>query len=173
MNGLIEQREMVFKSSLIVKNTSMINFLIFCLVSTAAHAYPSLGDFVRYEAKYEGSMVVMEKSVLSHDVVENTFEVRTLVTYKDRVLQDETYALPHNFLYTPEKVASVLKNCEMREGAISNVVVQGKKLTVCEFYNEESQLTDMIGPVPFGLVRFQIYLEGEEFLDFNLSSFES
>lgn len=150
----------------------MSKFLILFLLSTAAHAYPALGDFVRYEAKYEGSMVVMEKRVLNHDVVENSFEVRTLVTYQDRVLQDETYSLPHNFLYTPEKVASVIKNCEAREGAISNVVVQGKKLKVCEFYNEESQLTDMIGPVPFGLVRFQIYLEGEEFLDFNLSAFE-
>jgi hypothetical protein len=150
----------------------MLKFLIFFLVSTASHAYPALGDFVRYEAKYEGSMVVMEKRVLHHDVSENTFKIRTLVTYKDRVLQDETFVLPHNFLYTPEKVASVLKNCEIREGAISHIEVQGKKLTVCEFYNEESQLTDMIGPVPFGLVRFQIYLEGEEFLDFNLTVFD-
>ena len=151
----------------------MIKFIIFCLVSTVAHAYPALGDFVRYEAKYEGSMVVMEKRVLSHDETENAFEIRTVITYKDRVLKDETFTLPHNFLYTPEKVASVIKNCEIREGAISQVDVQGKKLTVCEFYNEESLLTDMIGPVPFGLVRFQVYLEGEEFLDFNLSAFES
>ncbi len=147
-----------------------IFFVLFCLPSFAL-AYPSLSDFVRYEAKYEGSMVVMEKKVLSHEVTENIYEVRTLVTFKDRIIQDVTHVLPYSFLYTPEKVASVLKNCEMREGAISYVVVQQHQLAVCEFYNEESQLTDMIGPVPFGLVRFQVYLEGEEFLDFNLTAF--
>ena len=147
-----------------------ILFVLFCFPGFAL-AYPSLGDFVRYEAKYEGSMVVMEKKVLNHHVTENIYEVRTLVTFKDRIIQDVTHALPYHFLYTPEKVASVLKNCELREGAISHVVVQKKQLTVCEFYNEESQLTDMIGPVPFGVVRFQVYLEGEEFLDFNLTAF--
>jgi hypothetical protein len=31
----------------------------------------------------------------------------------------------------------------------------------------------MIGPVPFGQVRFQVYLQGEEFLDFNLKKFSA
>ncbi len=149
----------------------MLKLLFLCLVSTVAHAYPTLGDFVRYEAKYEGSLVIMEKKVVAFDPAANTFEVRTLVTYKNQTIQDNTYVLPYSFLYTPEKVASVLKNCEAREGMISKVVVQEKNLTVCEFYDEDSQLTYMIGPVPFGQVRFQVYLEGEDFLDFNLTAF--
>jgi hypothetical protein len=151
----------------------MIKLLLLCLVSSFAYAYPSLGDFVRYEAKYEGSMIKMERKVLSHDTVQNTFEVRTLVIYQDRIIQDDTHVLPHSFLYTPEKVASVIKNCYAREGMLTNMVIQNKKLTVCEFYDEGSQLTNMIGPVPFGLVRFQNYLQGEEFLDFNLTYFSS
>lgn len=149
----------------------MIKFLLLCLITTVAQAYPSLGDFVRYEAKYEGSMIVMEKKVLSHDTVEDTFEVRTLVTYKERIIQDVTHVLPHSFLYTPEKVASVLKNCYAREGMLTDLVIQTKRITVCEFYDEDSQLTNMIGPVPFGVVRFQNYLQEEEFLDFNLTYF--
>jgi hypothetical protein len=151
----------------------MIKFLLLCFVSSFAYAYPSLGDFVRYDAKYEGSMIKMERKVLSQDTVQNTFEVRTLTTYKDQIIQDVTHVLPHSFLYTPEKVASVIKNCYAREGMLTDIVIQNKKLTVCEFYDEGSQLTNMIGPVPFGLVRFQNYLQGEEFLDFNLTYFNS
>ena len=151
----------------------MNKLLLLCFVSSFAHAYPSLGDFVRYEAKYEGSIIKMERKVLSHDTVENTFEVRTLLTYQDRIIQDDTHVLPHSFLYTPEKVASVIKNCYAREGMLTDLVIQNKKITACEFYNEDSQLTNMIGPVPFGLVRFQNYLQGEEFLDFNLTYFNS
>ena len=149
----------------------MIKFLLLLLIPTFAQAYPSLGDFVRYEAKYEGSMIVLEKKVLSHNTVENTFEVRTLMTYKERIIQDVTHILPHSFLYNPEKIANVIKTCYAREGMLTDLVIQSKKITVCEFYNEDSQLTDMIGPVPFGLVRFQNYLQGEEFLDFNLTYF--
>jgi hypothetical protein len=151
----------------------MIKLLLLCFVSSLAHAYPTLGDFVRYEAKYEGSMIKMERKVLSHDTVQNTFEVRTLTTYKDQIIQDVTHVLPYSFLYTPEKVASVIKNCYAREGMLTDLVIQNKKITACEFYNEDSQLTNMIGPVPFGLVRFQNYLQGEEFLDFNLTYFNS
>ena len=149
----------------------MIKFLLLCLVTTSALAYPALGDFVRYEAKYEGSMIVMERKILAHDTVEDTFEVRTLVTYQNRIIQDQIHVLPHNFLYTPEKIASVLKNCYAREGMLTDLVIGIQKITGCEFYNEDSQLTSIIGPVPFGLVRFQNYLQGEEFLDFNLTYF--
>ena len=147
-------------------------FLLFALIfPTLSWAYPALGDFVHYEAKFEDAYVKLEKTVLSHDLVANTFEVRTFMTFKGNVLQNDIHVLPYSFLYTPEKVASVIKNCEAREGMITELVVQSIPMSVCEFYNEESQLTNMIGPVPFGVVRFQVYLQGEDFLDFNLTSF--
>jgi hypothetical protein len=149
----------------------MTKFTLLLLLPNLAFAYPSLGDFVRYEAKFEGSMVVMEKKVISHDSAENTYDVRTITTYKDRILQDIVHVLPHSFMYNPEKVASVLNNCYEREGMLTDLVISEKKLTVCEFYHEDSQLTYMIGPVPFGQVRFQVYQQGEDFLDFNLTYF--
>jgi hypothetical protein len=141
------------------------------LTSSFVWSYPESGDFVQYEASYEGSLVLMEKKVLSHDSENDSFKVRTLVTYKERIIQDQTVILPRSFLYTPEKIQHVIDTCLTREGAISDVRVQGKELKVCEFYNEDSQLTFMIGPVPFGQVRFQVYLQGDEFLDFNLKKF--
>jgi hypothetical protein len=49
--------------------------------------------------------------------------------------------------------------------------IEDKVIKVCEFYNEDSQLSYMIGEVPFGQVKFQIYLQDEDFLDFNLTRF--
>jgi hypothetical protein len=147
--------------------------LFMFLSSGPSWSYPESGDFVQYEASYEGAQVLMEKKVLSHDLENDTFIVRTLVTYKERIIQDQTVILPRSFLYTPEKIQHVIDTCLSREGAISEVRVQGKELEVCEFYNDDYQLTSMIGSVPFGQVRFQVYLQGEEFLDFNLKKFSA
>ena len=145
--------------------------LLMLFIPTLSFAYPALGDFVHFEAIFDGSIVTMEKKVLVHNTEANTFDVRTLVIYKNEIIKDTTYTLPYNFLYTPEKVESVMKNCYSREGMITDLVISGKKLKACEFYHEDSQLTYMIGPVPFGQVRFQEYLGNGEFLDFNLTYF--
>lgn len=143
------------------------------LLPTLANAYPALGDFVHFEAKYRGSVVIYEKKVLAHNQADNTFEVRTLITYKGEIIKGQTHVLPYSFMYTAEKSAYVMKSCYEREGMITKLTISGKQLSVCEFYHEDSQLTYMIGPVPFGQVRFQEYLGGEEFLDFNLTYFRS
>jgi hypothetical protein len=146
-------------------------FIVLTFLPSLSWAFPSVGDFVQYQAIYKDAPVIMEKRVLAHDIDLNTFTVSLLTTYKDRVLQDQTNELPAGFLYTPLKIKHVLKTCEAREGAVGDMTVAGVKMQVCEFYNEDSQLTDILGPVPFGQIRFQVYLEGEEFLDFNLTQF--
>lgn len=145
--------------------------ILSCLFSRAARAFPETGDFVQFVAMYEGFPVVMEKRVLFHDPADKMCKVKSIMTYKERVIQEQTVMVPDTFLYNLEKIQDVLRNCEAREGVISDVTVDGKSFQVCEFYNEDSQLTSMIGPVPFGLVRYQVYLEGETFLDFNLTKF--
>lgn len=147
--------------------------LLMVLMPTLAMAYPALGDFVRYEAKFEDSKIIYERKILSHDEASDSFEVRSLILFKDQILRDVTHILPRNFLYTPSKVENVLKTCFEREGVITNLVISGKKISVCEFYHEDSQLTYMIGPVPFGQVRFQEYQGDGIFLDFNLTYFSS
>jgi hypothetical protein len=146
-------------------------FSVSCLFSVSSWAFPETGDFVQFVAMYEGSPVVMEKRVLFYDPADKMCKVKTIMTYKERVIQEQTVMVPDTFLYNLEKIQDVLRNCEAREGVISDVTVDGKSFQVCEFYNEDSQLTSMIGPVPFGLVRYQVYLEGETFLDFNLTKF--
>jgi hypothetical protein len=147
------------------------SFIVLALMPSLSWAFPAVGDFVQYQAIYKDAPVIMEKRVLAHDMDLNTFTVSLLTTYKDIVLQDQTNELPKGFLYTPEKIKRVLETCVAREGAVGNMTVAGIKMQVCEFYNEDSQLTDILGPVPFGQIRFQVYLEGEEFLDFNLTQF--
>lgn len=152
----------------------MVKLLLFILVlPSLSFAYPALGDFVHFEAKYDGSVIIMEKKVLTHHVDNNTFDVRTLITFKGEIIKDTTYNLSYSFLYNPEKIANVMKTCYSREGMITDLVISGKKLKACEFYHEDSQLTYMIGPVPFGQVRFQEYLGNGEFLDFNLTYFST
>ena len=142
--------------------------LLLSLLPASGMAYPAMGDFTRHEAEYRGFPVIQERRILSHDADSDTFEVNTRSTYRGRVLEDVTRTLPRMFLYTHEKIADTLKHCAEREGAVSDIRLKGKILRSCEFYNEDSQLTTIVGPVPFGQIRYQIYLEGEEFLDFNL-----
>lgn len=142
--------------------------LLLSLLPVSAMAYPEAGDFTRHEAPYRGFPVIMERRVLSHDSTTDTFEVSTLTTYRGQVIENHTRTLPRNFLYTPDKISDTLRHCVEREGAISDIRILGRTHRSCEFYNEDSQLTTILGPVPFGQIRFQIYLEGEDFLDFNL-----
>lgn len=143
------------------------------LLPLSAFAYPALGDFVHYEAKYDNAKVLYQRQVTAYDSATDYFEVRTLITFKGRIIKDATNTVPRSFLYDPKKVEHVLKTCVEREGAFTSLLISGKKLTVCEFYHEDSQLTYMIGPVPFGQVRFQEYLGDGEFLDFYLTQFRS
>lgn len=142
------------------------------LIPTFTWAFPAEGDFVQYMAPYKNSPVIMEKRVVAHDNEHNSFTVSTITTYKERVIQDQLVELPESFLYNPIKIQHVLNTCASREGALGLMLIQGKEMQVCEFYNEDSQLTDILGPVPFGQIRFQVYLEEEDFLDFNLTKYE-
>jgi hypothetical protein len=136
---------------------------------SAAMAYPAVGDRVRYEAPYQGAMVIMEKEITGQDEAGEVFSVLTKTTWRGHILEERRVDLPKSFLYTPDKIADVIRNCVRREGAISTLEVLGSPMTVCEFYNEDSQLSSIVGPVPFGLIRFQVYIGGEDFLDFHLS----
>lgn len=134
-------------------------------------AYPAIGDFVRYEAKYEGDIVAMERKVLSYDASEDKFEVRSLVIFHGDITRDETFMLPKAFLFNAEKMANLLKTCWRREGIVGDETVEGVTFKTCSFYNEDSMMTSTIGDVPFGDVRYQLYLGDGEFLDFNLVKF--
>ena len=154
-----------------MRATKFILGLASFLFSLNTWAFPANGDFAQYTAKYQGFPVVMEKRVLAHDAESDQFVVRTLTTYRERVIQDQTLTLPRSFLYSLEKIKDVIQHCEAREGAVQVVQVLGAQMKICEFYNEDSQLTNILGPVPFGQIRFQTYIGGEDFLDFNLSAY--
>ncbi len=132
-------------------------------------AFPSKNDYVKSVAYFEGSSVIMEKSVIGIDG--DAFMIRTLISYRSQVISDKTIVVPSSFLYSDAKVENVLKNCESREGAITLVTIMGKTIKACEFYHEDSGLSYMIGMVPFGQVRFLEYLGAGKFLDFNVMEF--
>ena len=135
-----------------------------------AFAYPAVGDRVRYEATYEGSPVIQEKEILHQDPSAEVFGVHTITTYRGNVVEEKWVDLPKSFLYTPDKISDVIRNCVRREGALSTLSVLGAPMRVCEFYHEDSQLSYILGPVPFGLIRFQVYIGDEDFLDFHLTA---
>lgn len=141
------------------------------LLSVKAFAFPAVGDYARYEARFRGEIMVMEKQLTSQNADQNTFTQVTRVLMKDEVLQEEIVEIASLWLYSREKVSNVLKNCLRREGAPGSIIIQGQNIKTCTFFNEESQLDYSIGMVPFGQVRFQVHLGGEEFLDFNLVKF--
>lgn len=139
---------------------------------SAAQAFPAVGDHVEFAARFQSRSIVLEKSVKAHDPAGDRFGVRTLLRDGENVLRDELHWLPRSFLYTPEKIDRVLSTCVSREGALGRERIQGRQVEVCEFYHEDSQLTTILGRVPFGQVRFQEYLGNGEFLDFWLIRFQ-
>lgn len=145
-------------------------FLGFWMRLSGAFAYPSIGDRVRYEAPYQGTMVIQEKEILHQDPTGGVFGVHTITTYRGNVVEEKWVDLPRSFLYTPDKISDVIRNCVRREGALSTMSVLGVPMKVCEFYHEDSQLSYILGPVPFGLIRFQVYIGDEDFLDFHLTA---
>jgi hypothetical protein len=141
---------------------------MFLASSLSAQAFPAVGDHVEFESQYKGRKIVFEKSVKTYDSATDHFGVRFLKRVGDSVLRDEVLLMPRAFLYTPEKIIHVLKTCVSREGALGRERIQGQTVEVCEFYNEDSQMTTILGKVPFGQVRFQEYLGDGEFLDYHL-----
>ena len=148
----------------------LVVFLGFRLGLPFAFAYPAVGDRVRYEAPFQGDVVIQEKEIQHQDPTGAVFGVHTITTYRGNVVDEKWVDLPRSFLYTPEKIEDVIRNCVRREGAISTMIVLGASMKVCEFYHEDSQLSYMLGPVPFGLIRFQVYIGDEDFLDFYLTA---
>jgi hypothetical protein len=140
--------------------------MVWCFMPLAALAFPALGDHVEFEARHPDGVIRLEKSVKAHDVDRDVFTVRTLIRQGERVIEDSRVELPRSFLYTPEKVANLLKTCVEREGALGTERIGGREVRVCEFYHEDSGLTTILGAVPFGQIRFQVYVGEGEFLDF-------
>lgn len=149
-----------------------IQITICCLFLNWAYAFPGKGDYARYEAPYEGSNVIIEKTILEDNQEEDYFLVENKITYKDEIIQHSFVQDPKRNILNPTKIQSMLNHCVEREGARGTFVIKDQTVEVCETYNEDSQLTQMVGMVPFGIIRFQIYLEEEDFLDFYLVDFK-
>jgi hypothetical protein len=149
----------------------LIAMSLFTLYRPLAWAFPAKGDYVRYEAPYEGHPVIIEKEILDDLEEQNQFLIKTTTTYQGQVLRELIYPEDKFYTLTPQKIESILKHCVEREGARGTYTIGSQTVDVCESYNEDSQLTQMVGMVPFGMIRFQIYLEEEEFLDFYLTQF--
>jgi hypothetical protein len=151
----------------------IVPFSILLAQTLSAHAFPSVGDHVEFEADYQGRKIFLEKSVKTYEPDTDRFGVRFLMHSSGSVYRDEILSLPRGFLYSPEKIANVLATCVSREGALGRERIQDRTVEVCEFYHEDSQMTTVLGKVPFGQVRFQEYLGEGEFLDFHLVRFQS
>lgn len=141
------------------------------IFSLKTWAYPEVGDFVRYEAQDQGKVVAIEKKVLSTSADNSSLEVRTLIIFDQEIRRDETHVFPKEFLFNPEKLGRLLKSCLGRHGALGEELIQDQWIRTCSFFNEDALMTSTMGDVPFGEVRFQIYLGEGEFLDFNLVQF--
>lgn len=147
--------------------------LLSLLISFNIFAFPAVGDFARYEAQFRGEKVVMEKELLDFSSERKAYKQLTRLLVKGEVVQEQLLEIESLWFYTEVKVNNVLTNCLRREGALGQEEIEGNLVKVCTFYNEDAQLDYSIGMVPFGQVRFQLFVKGEEFLDFNLVKFRS
>lgn len=147
--------------------------LLSALISVKSFAFPSVGDYARYEAKFRGEKFVMEKSLVEYFPERRSYSQVTRIMLRGEVVQEQVNELDQMWLYTDAKVQNVLKTCTRREGALGVTMIEDKEIKTCTFYNEDAQLDYVIGTVPFGQVRFQIYVTGEEFLDFHLVGFKN
>lgn len=138
---------------------------------SVSHAFPAVGDHVEFEARYEGRKIVFERSIKGRQG--DTFEVRVLLRADSQILRDEQFQVPRSFLYDRGKIEHVLSTCVVREGARDRTRIGNRWVESCEFWHEDSQLTTILGAVPFGQIRFQEYLGDGVFLDFWLQRFQS
>ena len=116
---------------------------------------------------------MIEKTIRDADPEGKNFLVHSLITFNGNVVEDKEAVMSRSFMFDKDKIANVLKTCHSRGGARWHIVLQGQTIQTCTYYNEDAQLDEMVGDVPFGQIRFQIYLGNEEFLDFNLVKFNA
>lgn len=147
--------------------------LLSALISLNAHSFPRVGDYVRFEALFRGEKVMLEKELVEHYPEKNSYLQYTRITFRGEIIQEQTLEMDQLWFFTEEKIRNVLKNCTRREGALGKTEVQGQWIDTCIFHNEDAQLDSELGMVPFGQVRFQQFLGGEDFLDYYLISFKN
>jgi hypothetical protein len=154
----------------------MKTFIFLITFFTCSHnvfAYPHVKDYARYEANYKDSKIIIEKTIKESDPEGMSFLVYTLITFKGTILDEKEFVTPRSSMFNKQKIENVLNTCHSRGGARWHIILQGQTIQTCTYYNEDAQLDQMIGDVPFGQIRFQIYLGNEEFLDFNLVQFNT
>jgi len=148
-----------------------IIFLTLFSYQALALNFPEVGNYARYEAILHGKKYEMKKALIDYNSDQDSFTQASKMTTGDQVLEDSVYQIGRQWFYTPEKVESVLKNCLRREGAPEKIEISGVLISACTFHNMDAQLDYTIGMVPFGQLRFQLYLGRSEFLDFHLVEF--
>ena len=150
-----------------------ILLIIFFTCSQNVFAYPQVKDYVRYEAPYKDSKIIIEKTVKESDPERQRFLVYTLITFKGTILDEKEFVTPRSSMFNKQKIENILKTCHSRGGARWHIILQGQTIQTCTYYNEDAQMDQIVGDVPFGQIRFQIYLGNAEFLDFNLTQFKT
>lgn len=146
-------------------------FIMFCMFSLNAFAFPKEGDYARFLAFHKGDTYEYKKSIIEYYPDRHSYLVISKLSKNEETLYEIIIEQAHTWFYTEAKVQHVFESCVRREGALGDTFIQGVKVKTCTFHNEDSQLDYSIGMVPFGQIRFQEYLGHGEFLDFNLVDF--
>lgn len=146
--------------------------------STAAFAYPVVGDKVEFSGTFKqdpGAEVPLnlKMEVLSFDGTEQEWIVReeTTIDGKTKVSNEDIDAKD---MFTPAKVQYVLTNCEARGGVIENVTVPAGTFSACHLVRADSEESKelWIGDVPFGVLKMISHdMEDGEHFAVELQSF--
>lgn len=145
--------------------------LLSTLLPVQVFAFPALGDYARYVASFRGDSYEVKRTLTEYYPESNSFRHVWKLSKNDILIKEESTQLPYGWFYTEKKIENVLSSCVRREGVLGNELIQNEMIPTCAFFNEESLLDYSVGMVPFGQVRFQLRLTGEDFLDFHLVSF--
>lgn len=159
--------------------TQFFSAVLVLLSSTAAFAYPAIGDYAMWKGTSVrngmSSNISLERSITGFDASMDMFSVVETVSVDGQV-QTSTIAQKSDELLTKQQVGEVLSFCAMAGGVLEGVTVPAGSFATCKLptTNENGQSDGFIwvGDVSFGIVKASGVQDGADYV-LELSTFRA
>ena len=159
--------------------TSFLSSLFIFLASSAALAYPAVGDFAMMSGTAtQGGMnasVTLERSIVSFDVTTDSFAVVETQTINGQA-QTSTLSSKSDEMITQQQVNGMLTYCTMYSGALETITVPAGTFATCKMPTQDDSGQQSgfvwIGDVTFGIVKITGKSQGADYT-LELASFRS
>ena len=159
--------------------TSFLSSLFIFLASSAALAYPAVGDHAMMSGTVtQGGMnasVTLERSIVSSDVTTDSFAVVETQTINGQA-QTSTMSSKSDEMITQQQVNGMLTYCTLSGGTLETITVPAGTFATCKVLTEDENGHQegfvWVGDVTFGIVKITGKSQGADYT-FELASFRS